>query len=147
PLPPNVMPDAGTSVVFEELPVSVRLPAEVWLSPTVNAIAPVLDRKASCRAGVLLAVGAVLVGGVETDVTVTTNVSVALSEPSLTRTVMAADAVCLCLEFRRVVRRAPLPPNVMPDAGTSVVFEELPVSVRLPAEVWLSPTVNAIAPV
>ena len=45
------------------------------------------------------------------------------------------------------VRLAPLPPNVMFSVGTSVVSDELPVSVRSPAAVSTSPIVNGMSPV
>ena len=42
---------------------------------------------------------------------------------------------------------APLPPNVMLAMGTSDVLLDVAVSVRLPAAVSASPTVNGMAPV
>jgi hypothetical protein len=45
------------------------------------------------------------------------------------------------------VRFAPEPPKVMLEFGTSVVLDELPLTVRLPAGVPASPTVKARSPV
>ena len=42
---------------------------------------------------------------------------------------------------------APLPPNAMFAFGTTVVFDEVAVRVRLAAGVCPSPTVKAMAPV
>ena len=78
-----------------------------------------------------------------TEVTVRTNVSVAVSEPSLTVTVMVAVPFWLAAGVMVTVRLAPLPPKTMLALGTSAVFDDEPDTVRLPAAVCASPTVNA----
>src|SRR5207253_2322292 len=157
PLPPNTMFAFGTSVVFDELPVTVRLAAGVSASSTVNAIAPVVESGAIVCGPI-----AEMVGTWSTDVTVITNVEVADRPPStavtvsrnvvgvdrvpsLPVTVIAAVPYWSRAGVTVTVRLAPLPPNTRFAFGTRVVFDELPDTVRLPAAVRLSPTVNAIA--
>ena len=82
-----------------------------------------------------------------TEFTVSTNVSVPVSEPSLTVTVMVAAPFWFASGVTVTVRFAPLPPNTMLALGTSAVFDDEPLTVRLPAAVCASLTVNATAPV
>ena len=79
--------------------------------------------------------------------TVSRKVSDAVFVPSLTVTVKVAVPVLSCAGVTFTVRFALDPPNTIFAVGTSVVFDELPVSVRFVRGVSVSPTVNAIAPV
>ena len=88
-----------------------------------------------------------IVGASFTAVTVSTKLSEAVSEPSLTVIVMVAVPERFAAGVTVTVREAALPPSTMFATGTSDVFEEPTESVRLPAAVCASPTVNAIAPV
>ena len=58
-----------------------------------------------------------IVGRSLTAVTVSTNVSFAVSEPSLTVTVIVAVPVALATGVTVTVRFAPVPPNTMPPIG------------------------------
>src|SRR5262245_61646200 len=118
----------GTSVVFDELPVTVRLPAAVSGSPTVNASAPV-----GVSSLTVWFATAEMVGGSFTAPTVTVNAVAVEVVPSLTVNVMVAVPDWLAAGVTVTVRFAPLPPNTMLAFGTSVVFAELPETVRLAA--------------
>ena len=84
PLPPSVMFAFGTSVVFDEVAVTVRDAAGVSTSPTVKAIFPV-----AISSAVVLSVLSLMVGRSFTAVTVNTKVSLAVPvSPSVTVTVM-----------------------------------------------------------
>src|SRR6266511_3277723 len=133
----------GTSVGLDELPLAVRLPAAVSASPTVKAIAPV--ELSSLMVTLLMQeiVGGVLPEGL----TISTKVSLAVSAPSLTVTVIVAVPVCPAAGVTVTVRLAPLPPKTMLPLCTNVGLDELPLTVRLPAAVSTSPTVKLIAPV
>jgi hypothetical protein len=74
-------------------------------------------------------------------------VSLEVSVPSLTVTVIVAVPDCDATGVMETVRLFPLPPKTMAELGTSVVFEEEPVTARLPAAVSASLTVKANAPV
>src|SRR5437016_3686212 len=83
----------------------------------------------------------------ETDeLTVNTNVSLAVNAPSLTVTVIVAVPFWLSAGFTVTVRLAPEPPNPMFPFGTSAGLDELPLNVKLPAAVSPSPTVKLNAP-
>ena len=69
-----------------------------------------------------------------------------LNWPSLTVSVIAAVPVCPDAGVSVTVRFAPLPPKAMFAFGTSVGFDEPPLSVKLPAGVSTSPTVKLIGP-
>ena len=141
PLPPNTMFALGTSVVLEELPLTVKLPDAVSASPTVNAIAAVAVFMVVLWLGMLEIVGASF-----TAFTVTKKLVLLLSCPSLTVTVIVAEPFWLVAGVTVTVRFAPLPPNTTFALGTSVVLEELPLTVKLPAAVSASPTVKLIGP-
>ena len=79
--------------------------------------------------------------------TVTTNVSLAVSVPSLTVTVIAAVPVWPDAGVTVTVRSAPLPPKAMFALGTRAVLLLPAVRVKADSAVSASPTVNAIAPV
>jgi hypothetical protein len=70
----------------------------------------------------------------------------AVSVPSLTFNVMSAVPACPAAGVTVTVRFAPVPPNAMFPTGTSVVFVEPPLSVRLPGAVSRSPIVKANGP-
>src|SRR6267143_5580922 len=89
----------------------------------------------------------VIVGGVFTASTVSTNVSLALFTPSLTVTVIVAVPVCPAAGVTVTVRLDPLPPNTMLLVGTSVGLDDPLLNVRLPTGVSASATRNGIAPV
>jgi len=142
PLPPNSIPLSGTNVVLDELPDTFRLLEADSGSLTARAIGPVVVSSEIVRLEILLIVGASLTGS-----TVTVKVSLSVRLPSLTVTVIvvvpdwSADGVTVTVRFD------PLPPNTMPLTGTSDVFDDEALKVRLPAGLSASPTVNAIDPV
>src|SRR6266487_2129028 len=74
------------------------------------------------------------------------NVSLALLVLSLTVTVMVALPVWWVAGVTLTVRLAPEPPKTRLAFGTSVGFEEEPVTTRLPGAVSASFTVKAIGP-
>ena len=87
-----------------------------------------------------------MVGGVF-GLTVNTKFVDVVSAPSLTVTVMVDVPLPPEAGVTTTLRLAPLPPNVMLAFGTSVVFDELPASVKLASGVSASPTVKAIGAV
>ena len=89
---------------------------------------------------------AVMVGGV-LGFTVNTKLVDAVAAPSLTVTVMVEAPLAPATGVIATVRFAPLPPKAMFASGTSAVFVELPVSVKVPGGVSASPMVNAIGAV
>ncbi len=89
---------------------------------------------------------AVMVGGV-LGFTVNRKLIDAVSAPSLTVTVMVEAPLAPATGVMVTVRFAPLPPKAMFASGTSVVFDELPASVKVPSGVSASPMVNAIGEV
>ena len=139
-LPPSTTFAVGTRVVFDELRVTVRLPAAVSASPMVKVIAPVLESSSIVRFVMSLMVGAVF-----TALTVRAKLEVAVRAPSLTVTVIVAEPLWPATGVTVTVRLAPLPPNATLAAGTKTVFEEAAETVRLVAAVSTSDTVNARA--
>ena len=85
--------------------------------------------------------------GVVLAFTVKTKLVDAVSVPSLTVTVMVEVPLAPATGVMATVRFAPLPPKAMFASGTSVVFDELPASAKLPSGVSASPMVNAIGDV
>ena len=83
-----------------------------------------------------------MVGGSLTAVTVTTNSSKALAAPSLTVMRMVVVPDWLGAGVTRTVRSAPEPPRATLATGTRAVFDDVRVTVRLPAAVSASPTVK-----
>src|SRR6266487_1481966 len=79
--------------------------------------------------------------------TVRRKLSLADNCPSLTLTVIVALPVWPVAGVTVTVRVAPLPPNAMLFSGTSVGFDEVPLSVRFFSGVSASFTVNGIAAV
>src|SRR4051812_33164838 len=133
PLPPNVIPEFGTSVALLELPLSVRLPAVVSASPTVKLIGPTVVPAVVVWLGMLEIVGAVLVTGAA--LTVSVKLRLAVVVPSFTVRLTVAVPVWPAAAFTVTVRVPPLPPRVMLPLGTSVVLLDEELSVRLPAAV------------
>jgi hypothetical protein len=140
PVPPNTMFAFGTNVVSLDEPLTVKEPAAVSKSPTVNEIALVAVSSFVDCAAISLIVGASF-----TAVTVNTNVSVAVNVPSLTVTVIVAVPLKLAAGVTVTVRFAPVPPNTIFAFGTNVVSLDEPLNVSVPAAVSKSPTVNEIA--
>lgn len=68
-------------------------------------------------------------------------------EPSLTVTVIVAEPNCKVAGVTLTFRLAPDPENTMFALGARVGFEEVPDTVRLDAEVSISPMVNGIVAV
>jgi hypothetical protein len=89
----------------------------------------------------------VFTGASFTGFTVRTKLLLVVAAPSLTLTVMVDVPDCSAAGVMVSVLLAPDPPKLMLELGTSVVFEEVPLRVRLAAGVPASPTVKAIAPV
>ena len=79
--------------------------------------------------------------------TVSTNVSLVLTVPSLTVTVMVAVPDWPAAGVTVTVRLAPFPPNTMLFVGTKVRFEDALLRLRLFDDVSKSPIVKLIAPV
>jgi hypothetical protein len=90
---------------------------------------------------------AVATGTSFTAVTVSTNVVVVVDAPSFTFTVIVLVPFALATGVNVIVLDAPLPPRAIPSLDTTPVFDELAVTLRLPAAVSTSPTVNPIDPV
>jgi hypothetical protein len=80
-------------------------------------------------------------------VTVSVKAEFVVSEPSLTVIVIVLVPVWFVAGVMVAVRLAPLPPKTMFEFGTSVVLEDVPLTVSEPAAVSASPTVNAMAAV
>ena len=91
PLPPNTILALGTKVVLLLLTLRVSEDAAVCESPTVKAIAPVLPPWLIVCAAMSEIVGAVFTEGEE--FTIITKLSLLLSEPSLTFTVIVTVPV------------------------------------------------------
>src|SRR2546425_12725344 len=89
-----------------------------------------------------------MVGAVYGDAfAVNTKLSLAVRLPSLTVTVIVAVPLWFRAGVTVTVRLAPEPPRTMFAAGTKVGLEDAPVTIRLPAAVWASPTVKAMGAV
>src|SRR5262245_66310375 len=88
-----------------------------------------------------------IVGASFTELTVSTNGSLAERAPSLTVTVIVAVPDWPAAGVTVTVRLAPLPPKRMLRKGTSVGLDDPPLSIRVPAGVWAPPTVNVSGPV
>ena len=86
-----------------------------------------------------------MVGASFTDVTVKVNWRVAVSEPSLTVSVIVAEPFWLVAGCNCTVREFPVPPSMMRLVGMSVVSLEVALTVRLAAAVSASETVNDMA--
>ena len=80
PLPPNTMLLLGTRAGFDEEPTTTRLLAGVSASPIVKLIGPVEVPVGMLRSAISEITGAELFG----ELTVSVNVLLALSKPSLT---------------------------------------------------------------
>ena len=87
-----------------------------------------------------------MVGASLTGLTVTTNESVEISDPSSTLRVIVVEPDWLVAGSRVTVRVEPLPPNVIFDKGMSPGLEEEAVSTNELAGVSASPIVKLIGP-
>src|SRR5690606_13351912 len=125
--------------------VTTRFAGTVSASLTVNEIGPVDSPGFRVRLAMLEMVGGVLTGA--GGLTVTTKLVLAVREPSETVRVIVAVPDWPATGFTVTVRLAPLPPSTMFDTGTSAVFDEERLIVRLPAAVCASATVKEIGPV
>src|SRR2546426_11142619 len=88
----------------------------------------------------------VIVGGVFTPLTVSTKVSLALNDPSVTVAEIVAVPLCPAAGLTVTVRLDPDPPKTMLLVGTSVELDEDALICRLAAAVSASPTVKPIGP-
>ena len=141
PLPPKAMLPGGTSVAFAAEPLTVRLPAGVFASLTVNGLAAVgvpsvVDWFAS----------ALMTGGELLPDTVSTKVSLVLFGPSLTVKVMVEVPVALAAGVTVTVRFELKPPNTMLLVGTKVGFDDPALNCRFAAATCVSPMVKASGP-
>jgi hypothetical protein len=133
---------AGTSVVFDEAEVSVSVFSVCSVSRTIIVAGPKTVPEAMASVASAEMIGAVFPP--TAFATVSVNAVALVLLPSLTVSVTVATPLCPAAGARETVRFAPLPPNAIPAAGSSVLFELPAVSVREAAEVSASPTVNAI---
>lgn len=141
PDPPNTMLLLGTREVFDEVPDTIKSPASVSVSSTVNGIAPV-----AISSLVLLLVIFEIEGKSFTDITVRTNVSLAeLLSPSVTVTVMVVEPIWFEAGVIVTVREEPEPPKEIFPFGTRVVFDEEPEIDKLALESSTSLTVKGIS--
>src|SRR5215831_7487083 len=141
PLPPNTTLAFGTSVVFDEVPLTVRFATGVSTSPTVKATGPTAVPVVVAWLAI-----AEIVGGSLTALTVNWKLVLAVAAPSLTVRVIVVTPDWLAAGVIVTVRFAPLPPNAKLVFGTSVRLDEVALTVRLPTGVSASPTVKAIVP-
>src|SRR5438067_53236 len=123
---------SGTSAVFQEPAVTVKLPAAVCPSDRENVDDVVEVPALIVRFGTLLIVGGVLTA---TALTVTVKLVMVLRVPSLTMRSICVVPVCPAAGETVTVRLEPLPPSTMLVSGTSAVFQEPAVTVKLPAAV------------
>ena len=140
PDPPKTRFALGIKPAFEEVALNTRLAAGVSASPTVKLRDPVALSSLICRSG-----RSEIVGGKFGVITVSVKESLALSAPSLTVTVIVAVPVCPAAGVSVIDRLFPLPPKTMLPFGTKSVFDELALTIKLPAGVSVSLTVKARA--
>jgi hypothetical protein len=131
----------GTRVGLDELAVTVRPVPVVPAWPTVNAKGPQLVLTLI----VWLAIDE-MVGGTAGALTVNPKLVELQSEPAHTVRVMVAVPLWLAAGFTITVQFVPVPLSTMLPLGTKVVFEEAPVTVKVPVEVPLWPTVKGNGP-
>src|ERR1043166_1164622 len=137
PVPPNVMLVSGTKVRSEETADRVRLAGGVSKSFTTKGIGAV-----AVSWGVVWSAMAEMVGGSFTGVTVRRKERVALVRPSLTVSVILFVPFWLLSGVMAKTRFVPLPPTTRLASGISAEFVECAVTIRLPAGVSTSETVN-----
>ena len=142
PLPPNTRLASGSKLGLLEAALTVRSAALLSTSPMVNAIAPVLASSSIVRSAMSLMVGASLTGA-----TITKKVSVALSAPSETVTVMVAEPLLLAAGVTVSVRFAPLPLSTRPAGGIKSALSLAGETSRLSSVLSVSLTVNSSGPV
>ena len=126
----------------------------VELSETAEAVTAVIVLSTSAMVSGILVVPFVywvemsaMVGASFTAVMVTVKVDDAVKLPSLTVRVMVTVPLWLLSGVTVTVRFSPVPPRVIFASGTTVVSEEVAVTVKLDAAVLSSDMVKARTPV
>src|SRR5882762_7024644 len=132
----------GTKAVSDELPVTLRSPIRLSMSPMVKLNAPVVPSSAIVWSATLVMVGASL-----TAVTVTKNEVVVMSDPSVTLNVMVVVPLASAAGVTVTVRLAPLGLITTFALGTRTVSDELPLTLRSPIGLSISPMVKLSVPV
>ena len=128
---------------MEETPLTVKFPAGVSTSATVNGIELEVVFWLTIWLGMFEMVGASLVA-------LTVTEKLVLVEPklvSVTEMVMVEAPNRFVAGVTVTVRLAPLPPKTMFDTGTTVGLEEFAASVNCAVGVVSSPMVNGMAAV
>lgn len=141
PVPCKLIAALGTKVKLDDVAVTANKLTAVSASPIVNAIALV-----GVLSGVDCGPMALMVGGLF-PITVNTKLLDAVLTPSLTVIVIVVVPVSPAVGVIVTFRLPPLPPNSMFAFATNVAFDEVADSVKEPAGVSVSATVNAIAAV
>src|SRR5882762_3662043 len=132
----------GTRAVSDELPLTLRSPITLSMSPMVKLNAPVVPSSAMIWSAMLVMLGASL-----TAVTVTKNEVVVVAAPSVTLSVMVVAPLALAAGVTVTVRLAPLGLITTFALGTRAVSDELPVTLRSPIRLSMSPMVKLNPPV
>src|SRR6266403_1497871 len=132
----------GTRAVSDDVPVTLRSPIRLSMSPMVKLKAPVVPSSAMVWSATLVMVGASL-----TAVTVTKNEVVVVADPSVTLSVMVVAPLALAAGVTVTVRLAPLGLMTTFALGTRAVSDEVPLTVRSPITLSMSPMVKLNAPV
>src|SRR6267378_3482444 len=142
PLPPITTFASGTRAVSDEVPLTLRSPITLSISPMVKLNAPVVPSSAMVWSAMLVILGASL-----TAVTVTKNEVVVVAAPSVTLSVMVVAPLALAAGVTVTVRLAPLGLITTFALGTRAVSDELPVTLRSPIRLSMSPMVKLNPPV
>src|SRR6267378_376252 len=132
----------GTRAVSDEVPLTLRSPITLSMSPMVKLNAPVVPSSAMIWSAMLVMVGASL-----TAVTVTKNEVVVVADPSVTLSVMVVAPLALAAGVTVTVRLAPLGLMTTFALGTRAVSDEVPLTLRSPIRLSMSPMVKLKAPV
>src|SRR6266403_1108611 len=132
----------GTRAMSDEVPLTLRSPITLSMSPMVKLNAPVVPSSAMLWSAMLVMVGASL-----TAVTVTKNEVVVVADPSVTLSVMVVAPLALAAGVTVTVRLAPLGLITTFALGTRTVSDELPLTINVPIGLSISPMVKLSAPV
>src|SRR5882672_136738 len=132
----------GTKAVSDEVPLTLRSPITLSMSPMVKLNAPVVPSSAMIWSAMLVILGASL-----TAVTVTKNEVVVAADPSVTLSVMVVAPLALAAGVTVTVRLAPLGLMTTFSLGTRAVSDEVPLTLRSPITLSMSPMVKLNAPV
>src|SRR6266436_6299116 len=127
----------GTRAVSDEVPVTLRSPITLSMSPMVKLNAPVVPSSA-----IVWSAMPVMVGGSLTAVTVTKNEVVVVAAPSVTLSVMVVAPLALAAGVTVTVRLAPLGLITTFALGTRAVSDDVPVTLRSPITLSMSPMVK-----